>query len=95
MKIRAGIHQSLVRFSVLLSRRGASRARTSSEDDVGDDQREHHQDKSRHAHESCVGNRPRTLWCDAGQRGESRDKQCDDQPREPTHAAVTSTYLAV
>jgi hypothetical protein len=42
MEIRAGIHQPLVRFSVLLSRRGASRARTRSEDDVGDDQREHH-----------------------------------------------------
>ena len=93
MEIRAGIHQQLVRLSVLLARRGVSRTR--SEDDVGDDQREHHQDKSCHAHELCVGNRPRALWFDAGQRSESRDKQWDDQPREPSHAAVTSTYLAV
>jgi hypothetical protein len=40
---------------------------------------------------SCAGTRS----VDARQRGESRDKQCDDQPREPTHAAVISTYLAV
>ena len=38
---------------------------------------------------AALRRRPRTLWFDAGQRGESRDKQCDDQPREPTHAAVT------
>jgi hypothetical protein len=95
MEIRAGIHQQLVKLSVFLARRGVSRAGTRSEDDIGDDQREHDQDKSCHAHESCVGNRPRALWFDAGQCSESRDKQCDDQPREPSHAAVTSTYLAV
>lgn len=89
------LHQRLVRLSVLLARRGVSRAGTRSENDVGDDQREHHQDKSCHAHEPCVGNRPRALRFYAGQRRKSRDKQCNDQPREPTHAAVTSTYLAV